>query len=191
MGDNPAKVIELPRLPLHAVTDGGASRGRGRPPKVDSRPGRDDLEYHAHALAQQALVVGNDELVRAASKRSQPREVLRIVIETLAADAATLAHVRDEFGRRGRQGEVAQITSRRAAILDKIASLTVEVANSGVEILDLHSEQVQRTFGMFVDEVSASAREVLGAHPALLDVFFNTLARRFEGWEERAEACLR
>lgn len=185
MRDPSAKAIELPRLPLHTI--GGTSRGRGRPQKVESRPGRDDLEYHAQILAERAQVLEADDIVRAAARGSEPREVLRLVVEALAADAALLAHARDEIAKRGR--DVAQITSRRAALLDRVASLTVEIERHSERVLDVKSEAMFVVYKLWVDDLKVVAREVL--RPEQFEVFFSRLEVRFADFEERAEALLR
>ncbi len=187
MSDPSAKVIELPRLPLHTVGHGGVTRGRGRPQKVEAKPGRDDLEYHAQVLVERAKVLDADEIVRAASNGCDAPRVLRLVVEALAGDAALLAHARDELSKRGR--DVAQITSRRAALLDRIASLVVEIDRHSERVLDVSSEAMFVVYKLWVDDLKLVAREVLSQEQ--IEVFFVKLEARFADFEDRAAAALR
>jgi hypothetical protein len=182
-------IIEL--LPLHLAPDHPGRRPRGRPQSVDPAPTQDALEYHAAVLRERQLVTDQDPLVDALRGRRSAADIVRRVVETLAHDAAVLGHVRDEMAKRGKNAEVAQATSRRAALLERVAALAVELGRLEASPIDPHCEPIQRAFGMLVQDFVDVARAVLSDQPALLDAYLEATARRIEGWEARIEAVLR
>lgn len=187
MASHDAEVIPL--LPLHLDPKSTGRRARGRPQSVEPAPVADSLRYHAEVLAERAAVVDADALVVAARRQGDPKEVLRLVIEMLSQDAAALAHVRNELAKRGKQTDVAQITSRRAAILDRVASLTIEVDKLGTQLLDVRSDAMMTVFELWVAELREVALDVLS--PEQLSVFFAKLEAKLQGFERRAEERLR
>lgn len=179
----------IPLLPYHLDPESTARRSRGRPQRLEPQPSKDDISYHAQVLAERARVVEADQIVKAASKGSNPKELLGLVVQALAADAALLGSVRDELSKRGRQTEVAQITSRRAALLDRVAALTIEIDRCTPGILDVRSEAFMKVFELWVDELKDVASEILTKEQ--FGVLFTRLEVQYAGFEERVEERLR
>ncbi len=187
MRDREVGAHVIPLLPLHAVADGGVHRPRGRPKKVETAPGRADLDYHAEVTRQRIEHVDADQLVRAVADRADGHVVLQRVAEALAREAAVLEHERLQIQVRGR--DVGQLVSRRVEVLRKLADIQVEIDRLGTSIIDPSSEGMQKLYRLFVNDVVGVAKELLPSE--LLDLFLNGLAQRFEDWEERAESILR
>lgn len=182
---NDAQVVPL--LPLHDVVDGGVSRSKGRPKKVEHRPTRADLDHHAQVASQQAEHVEADKIVCAVVERRDVREVLFEVSEALAKEAAVLEYQRRQLELRGR--DVGQLVSRRANILVELTRLQVRLRDLDSQVLDLRSEPMQRIYKEWIRTIAGVAEEVLP--PQQFDVFFNKLENRLQGWEDEIEARLR
>lgn len=174
-------------LPLYAVSDGAAQRGRGRPHKVEKRPEKDDLIYHQQISRQRAEAIDVDRVVRAVRDGKAPEEILGVVAEELAKEAAILDFDRQEAQKRGR--DTSQICSRRATLLAKLTELQRQLAQFRGELLDPWSPQFQKAVGVLVEDVLGAARGTLEG--AQLDTFLNRLEVVFADFEERVEAAVR
>ena len=172
-------------LPTHTV--GGGSRGRGRPVKVETKPTRADLDYHAEIAAQREEHVATDEVLQAVVGRRDPKDVLQKACEALAREAAVLEHHRKELEKRGR--DVGQIVSRRAKLLVQVTQLQLRMGELSPEIPDLTSPVMLRVFRAFLEKVSAVAASVLPSEQ--YDVFFNKLENELHGWDEEMANKLR
>ena len=177
----------LPLLPRHAAADGGAKRRRGRPPKIEPRPGMADLEYYSRLSEQKLRHIEADEVVKAVSDKTEAVEVLRRIKVAVAKEAASLEFQRLEVEKRGRDS--AQTSSRRIDALLKVANLELEMMRLQRAVIDPHSEQVQRLCQIWVEDLTAVARETLP--PEMYDVLMTRLETKTADWEERAEALLR
>jgi hypothetical protein len=186
--DKGTNVIQL-LPPLHTVADGGVSRSRGRPKRVERAPLLSDLDHHAAVSRQRLEHVAADEMVRAVSERVDARAILEKVAEALAREASVLEHERLQVQLRGR--DVGQLVSRRVEVLKKLADLQIEIQHLGVAVLDPYSAPIQKMFELWVGDVLGVAQDVLKDRPELLDLFMEALARKAEGFEDRAEAVLR
>jgi len=169
-------------VPLHAVNL-PVKRGPGRPRKVGKKPTTDDLIYHAEMMRQKEAFILKDELVKATSSRLETLETLQAVKSQIAREAAALLFARMELEKHGK--DTTQISSRRIASLREITSIEMEIKRLGVTIIDLKSERFQKIFTFFLTTVKDSAVEVMS--PELVDLLFNRLETKLEGWEEKAQ----
>ncbi len=178
--------VVLPLLvPTHTV--GGGSRGRGRPVKVETKPTRADLDYHAEIAAQREEHVATDEVLQAIVGRRDPKDVLQKACEALAREAAVLEHHRQELEKRGR--DVGQIVSRRAKLLVQITQLQVKMRELAPDVPDLTSPVMLKVFKAFLEKISTVAASVLP--PEQYDVFFNKLENELQGWDEEMAERIR
>jgi hypothetical protein len=56
-------------------------------------------------------------------------------------------------------------------------------------MIDLHSEPVQKIFGMFIGKLQEAAKAVLPQEQ--FDLLFNRLETELDGWEDEADSLLR
>ncbi len=180
-----AEVLTL--LPRHVAADGGAKRGRGRPPKLEAKPGMADLEYYARLSQQKLRHIEADEVVRAVERKTEAVEVLKRIKVAVAREASSIEFQRLELEKRGRDG--AQTSSRRIDALLRVANLELEMARLQRAVIDPWSEAVQRLAALWVEDLAAVARETLP--PEMYDVLMTRLETKTNDWEDRAEATLR
>ena len=69
-----------------------------------------------------------------------------------------------------------------------IAALEMRISEMGVQTIDLHGEQMQKVFGLFVEKIRETAKDTLPKEQ--FDLFFNRVSTALEGWEEEADALL-
>lgn len=184
-------------LPLHAApTVGGKSkggtvlkmeRGRGRPRKVERMPTTSDLEYHAKMTEVKATFITQDAVVQAAVKHADPMAMLQVIKTEVAKESAALHFQRIENEKFGK--DTAQVSTRRIDALKKIADIELEVKKLGGDVVDVHSEKMQRIFKFFIDTVRLILEENLP--PEQIDLVFNRLSTEFEGWQDKLSEVLR
>ncbi len=188
-------------LPIHAApysprsatsTPGGGEhlkvkRQRGRPRKVERMATTEDLEYHAKMVAEKAKFIDVDPVVLAARKHADPMAMLAVVKSEVATEQAALHFQRIENEKHGR--DTSQVSSRRIDALKKIADIELEIKKLGADVIDIHGEKFQLVFKLWIEAIREVAVEVLG--PEQVDLFFNRLQTKLEGWEDRASETLR
>lgn len=174
-------------IPLHEVP-GATKRRPGRPRKIAPQPSPSDLVYHAEMAKQQTQYVEGDSIVRATKERKDSMEVLHLTKERYARILAALEFRRIEDEKTGGKNS-AQILSREAAVLRDIATLEMRISDMGVQTIDLHGEQMQKVFKLFVEKIQDCAKDILPKEQ--FDLFFNRVSTALEGWEEEADALLR
>jgi len=183
--------IETPsnvhRLPLHTIADAkgniSVKRARGRPKTVSRKPDISDLEYHAEMSEEKRKFVDNDPVVIATSKpHHEALPMLRVIASEIAREQAALAFQRIENEKLGK--DTAQVSSRRVEALTKIANIELEMKKLGTDIIDFRSEKFAKVFQMWVESIREVAEEVMPAE--LIDLFFNRLSTKLEGWEDKA-----
>lgn len=187
------EVIESPRplavasgtvVPIHAATGNGIKRGPGRPKKINAKPTNDDLIYHAEMLRQKLAYINSDPLVKSSDARQEAVETLQLVKTEIARESAALAFQCTEESKYGK--DTSQMSSRRIAALREVANLELEIRRLGATMIDLKSERFQKIFAFFLETVRESASEVLS--PEQVDLLFNRLETKLDGWEEKAQA---
>ncbi len=174
-------------IPLHEVPGTTMKRRPGRPKKIAPQPSASDLVYHAEMAKQQTRYVEGDAIVRATKERKDSMEVLHLTKERYARILAALEFRRIEDEKTGGKNS-AQILSREAAVLRDIAALEMRISEMGVQTIDLHGEQMQKVFGLFVEKIRETAKDTLPKEQ--FDLFFNRVSTALEGWEEEADALL-
>lgn len=180
-------------LPLHDVgpfesETGVVKRGPGRPRKIEKRPTRQDLEYHAKMSIERRKFVDTDPLVNLIE--GNPADTLallhRIKID-VAREAAELQFDRMESQKYGR--DTSAISVKRVKALEEIARIELKLRQVDQESINLRSEKMQKIFTMWVEIMREVAIEVLP--PELLDLFFNRFATEMTDWEDKAQNSLR
>ena len=180
-------------LPLHDIgpfegETGIVKRGPGRPRKIEKRPGRSDLEYHALMAAERQKFIDTDPLVSLIE--GNPHDTLallhRIKLD-VAREAATLHFQRIESEKYGK--DTSAISIKRVKALEEIAKIELKLRQVDQDSINLHSEKMQKIFSIWVEKMREVALELLS--PELLDMFFNRFATEMQNWEEEAQNNLR
>ena len=180
-------------LPLHDVgpfeeETGIVKRGPGRPRRVEKRPGRLDLEYHAKMAVERQKFIDTDPLVSLID--GNPNDTLallqRIKLD-VAREAAVLQFQRIEAEKYGK--DTSAISMKRVKALEEIAKIELKLRQVDQDSINLHGEKMQKIFTMWVEVMREVALEVLP--PELLDMFFNRFATEMQDWEEKAQNNLR
>ena len=184
-------VVQL--LPVHAAPHGPdrhplkMQRRAGRPRKVERAPTTSDLEYHAAMVEEKAKFIDNDPVVNASQKHTDPLSMLAYIRTEVAKESSALHFQRLENEKHGK--DTSQISTRRIDALKKIADIELELKKLGADVIDVHSEKFQLIFSIWIQIIREIAEDTMSAEQ--LDLFFNRLTTKMEGWEERAEEVLR
>ena len=179
-------------LPVHAAprvggkskggTDLQVKRGRGRPRNVERMATTSDLEYHAEMSDAKQQFINDDPVVIAATKGKVEANILLKLIRTeIAKEAAALHFQRIESEKFGK--DTSQTSTRRIDALTKIANIELEIRKLGPSSIDPSSEEFQKVFASWIEAIRDVAAETLS--PEQVDLFFNRLTSKLEGWEER------
>lgn len=180
-------------LPLHDVgpfegETGIVKRGPGRPRKIEKRPGRLDLEYHAKMAVERQKFVDTDPLVGLIeSNPSDTLALLHRVKLDVAREAASLQFQRIECEKYGKDSSA--ISIKRVKALEEIAKIELKLRQVDQDSINLHSEKMQKIFAMWIEIMREVALEILP--PELLAMFFNRFATEMQDWEEKAQNNLR
>ena len=180
-------------LPLHDVgpfegETGIVRRGPGRPRKIERRPGRADLEYHARMAAERQKFIDTDPLVNLIDGNpSDTLALLHRIKLDVAREAATLHFQRIESEKYGK--DTSAISIKRVKALEEIAKIELKLRQVDQDSINLHSEKMQKIFSIWVEKMREVALELLS--PELLDMFFNRFATEMQNWEEEAQNSLR
>lgn len=180
-------------LPLHDVgpfegETGIVRRGPGRPRKIEKRPGRLDLEYHAQISVERQKFIDTDPLVNLiAGSPSDTLALLHRVKLDVAREAAALHFQRMESEKYGK--DTSAISIKRVKALEEIAKIELKLRQVDQDSINLHSEKMQKLFMMWLENMQRVAMEVLPAE--LSSMFFNRFATEMENWEEKAQNNLR
>lgn len=179
-------------LPVHAApTLGGAGkqgnalkveRQRGRPRKVERMPTTSDLQYHDQMAAEKERFIASDPVVIATTKgKAEAAGLLKIIRSEIAKEAAALQFQRMENEKFGK--DTAQTSTRRIDALTKIANIELEIKKLGPGAIDPYSEDMQKILSMWIDAIKEVCSEMLT--PEQIDLFFNRIMSKLDGWEER------
>ena len=183
----------LASLPLHDLgpfeaETGIVKRGPGRPKKIEKKPTRADLEYHAKMVIEKQKFVDSDPLV--ALIESNPHDTLALLhrIKLDVAREASILHFQriesDKYGR-----DTSAISIRRIKALEDIAKIELKLREVDQDSINLHSEKLQNVLKLWAETMRDVAQEVLPAELATL--FLNRLATAMDNWEEKAQNVLR
>jgi hypothetical protein len=180
-------------LPLSSATGSyaksalGKSRVVRRNGKTVVLPTVDDLKYNAEMQAAELRFVEEDEVVKAARNRANPAEMFRLLLIQAAQNAASLTFQRIEQQKRGE--DTSGLINRHNKALKEVASLQAELRELGQQTLDPRSENFQRVFHLWVENLKVVVQEILT--PEQANLFYNKLTTVMENWEEQAESVLR
>jgi hypothetical protein len=180
-------------LPLHDIgpfegKTGIVKRGPGRPRKIERRPGRDDLEYHALMAVERQKFIDTDPLVTLIEGNpSDTLALLHRVKLDVAREAATLHFQRIESEKYGK--DTSAISIKRVKALEEIAKIELKLRQVDQDSINLHSEKMQKIFSIWVEKMREVALELLS--PELFDMFFNRFATEMSNWEDEAQNNLR
>jgi len=178
-------------LPVHAApTVGGKAKGgttlkverqRGRPRKVERMPTTSDLEYHDEIASEKQKFIDQDPVVIAATKgKVEATHLLKLIRTEIAKEAAALQFQRMENEKFGK--DTSQTSTRRIDALTKVANIELEIKKLGPSSIDPHSEEMQKILALWVDAIRDVAAETLV--PEQVDLFFNRLMTKLEGWQD-------
>ncbi len=186
--DSPMQLKVATIIPLHDAT-GSVKRGRGRPRKINPKPTPDDLAYHAEMQRHQVEFVQQDEVLAAVSDRRGSAEVLHLLKQKIARDAAVLDFHRMELQKYGKTEEASAVAKKHIAALKEIAQLELQIRALNDQIIDLRGEKFQKIFSMMVAKFRDVAKETLNQEH--FDLLFVRLENALENWEDEAEGLIR
>lgn len=149
----------------------------------------EQLAYQAEVDKLREEFVARDPLVRTlAQGQADPVSILKSIRAEIAREQAEMHFQRLEAEKRGGSKD-AKSSKNRIDALIKIANIEVEIRKLGSEGIDLKSERFQRVFELWVEAIKEVAVELFT--PEQVDLFFNRLGTKLDGWEDRAEENLR
>lgn len=174
-------------MPLHAVK---IKRGPGRPRKVERKPTVEDLQYHASIAESRRVWIESHPLVMGnkAPEGNSAIDKLKLIKFQIAREVATLEFNRIELEKRG--VDTTPVSSRIIAGTSKIADIELEIKKLGHTVIDPSSTEVQNIFKMWLSNMTEVASDLVreGAMTTqTMDLFFNKLSAKMEGWEDRIE----
>lgn len=185
-------------LPVHAApTMGGkgkqgdaykVERQRGRPRKVERMPTTSDLQYHDLMAQEKEKFIASDPVVIATTKgKAEATGLLKILQTEIAKEAAALQFQRMENEKFGK--DTAQTSTRRIDALTKVANIALEIKKLGPGTIDPYGEDMQKILALWVDAIKEVCSETLSSEQ--VDLFFNRLMSKLEGWEEKVANAAR
>ena len=180
------KIIKL--MPIHSVPGANVSRRVGRPRQITRKPGQSDLDYHQALTEEKVEFVENDPVVKAITMRSDAVDMLRVIKQEVAKEAAALHFQRIENEKYGK--DTAQVSTRRIDALTKIANIELEIKKMGADVINLKSEKFQKVFALLIGHFRDMCIEI-GMAQEQIDLLFNRLSTELDGWEDRAADLVR
>jgi hypothetical protein len=168
-------------IPLRLLPTQMSTKARGRK-LVSKLPVLRDSDYHLRASAAKSKFVDEDRVVTAARNRAESAQILHLIKEQIACEAAAIHFQRIENEKNGK--DTAQTSSRRISALTNIAHIELEIKKLGADLIDLRGERFQKVFKLWIEIIRGVAAETLP--PEQIDLFFNRLSTAMEGWEDTA-----
>lgn len=174
-------------VPIHDV--GKIKRRPGRPKKVEKMPTSDDLKYHAQVAVERQNFVDNHPLVVHNQPKGQGHtaaDKLNQLKYHIARETAVLEFNRVEMEKRG--VDTTQTSTRIIASMKQIADIELEVKKLGHTVIDPNSDEVQRIFKFWLEQLSAVVNELVdedAMDSQTVDLFFNKFSSVMEGWEDK------
>ena len=169
-------------VPFSTVSPLGKPRGRSLKPPLSKREngGEDPLETQR----RRDEFVASSDLVKAVEQRKDAADMLHNIKMELAKEAARLKFMQSESESRG-DTDTSAISLRRIKTLREIVNIEASISRMGVNSIDLKGEKFQKIFVFFLQCIREAAVEILD--PEQVDLLFNRIETRLEGWEERAQ----
>lgn len=128
----------------------------------------------------------DDDICIAIKEDEVPDTVLKVVLQGLAEEQASLRCLRKKKGKEDK--DTSFISLKRGTLLKYMSEtlLQRQALTGGSGELDLRGPKFREIFKMFLEIISDTFDEV--KIPAeYREMFFHALSRNLEGWEERAE----
>jgi hypothetical protein len=183
--------MAIPSEPPSNVRDLAAIRVAYRAPKErrEAREAIANLAYQADVAEARRDHVAKDPLVRAVGlNNADSVDVLKAVRAEIAREQAEMHFQRLEAEKRG-IGRDPKLSKTRIDALVKIAQIESEIRKFGAEALDFKSPKFQKVFALWVEAIKEVAVELFT--PEQVDLFFNRLGTKLDGWEDRVSDTLR
>jgi len=178
-----AKILPVAAVvPVHDAT-GPIKRGRGRPRVINPKPTVDDLAYHAEMQVRRAEFIDSDPIVSSIQGNRESAERLQKLQLEIAREAASLHFSRIDIEKYGKDST--QVSSRRIAALKDVASIELEIKKLGQASIDVRGERFQKVFRFLTEIFTEAASEVLDSEQ--MDLLFNRLGTKMDGWEDRVQ----
>jgi predicted RNA-binding protein len=142
------------------------------------------------AVTVPAVEMVDDRIITAVRQEESEDVVLHAVIYGLAEEQNSLQRLREKKDREGK--DTSHISLKRGQLLKYMSETLLQkraIAGASEEI-DLRGPKFREIFKMFLETISDSFDEVK-IPVEYKEMFFTSLARNLEGWEERAEKIAR
>jgi hypothetical protein len=132
--------------------------------------------------------VENDPLVDAVRNETSTANILNVLMEEMAEEAAFIKAWRNENW--DGQVDMSEATSKRIKMLKDLVDTLVEKEKlkkeKNVGKIDFHGDNFQRVLKYFLEVIQRTFKKV--AVPSQFeDIFFTQLAKEFDGFEKAAE----
>lgn len=173
--------------PLHMIA---VKRGPGRPRKVEKQPTHSDLIYHATIAEERRKYVEDHCLVKQnpAPEGHSAIDKLKLVKAQIAKEVATLEFNRIELEKRGIDST--PVSRAIVSSASKIAEIELEIKKLGHTVIDPHSTEVQNILKFWLTSMRDVTTELIregSLTTQTMDLLFNKLSAKMEGWEDRIE----
>lgn len=134
--------------------------------------------------------VQDDEIMLSIKDDDSPNEVLKACLYGLGEEQNALKRLREDKAKEGK--DTSHISIKRGTLLKYMTDALIQkqsIAGPSGEI-DLRGPKFREVFKMFIEIISNTFDEV-HIPPEYKELFFTTLSKNFEGWEERAEKIVK
>jgi len=156
----------------------------GRPARVELPPASDEV---GEVCRQKKEAIRDDDL-RGKLARDPNQDVLPVIMQGIAEEAASLKFEREEAERQGEQ--TAMISSRRVRALTALGDAWVKRMERTATI-DLEGDQFKLLF-RFVLETFRAVLEDSGVRPELVETIFTRMGEKLDdAWKAEARAKMR
>lgn len=142
------------------------------------------------AQASQAVELIDDEICLALREDEVPDTILKAVLWGLAEEQASLRNLRQK--KTNENKDTSYISLKRGTLLKYMSEtlLQKQALSGATSELDLRGPKFREVFKMFLEVISSTFDEV--KIPAeYKEMFFHSLSRNLDGWEDRAERLVK
>lgn len=128
----------------------------------------------------------DDEICTAIKEDEVPDVVLKVVLQGLAEEQASLKNLRKKRSKDGK--DTSFISLKRGTLLKYMSETLIQrqALTGGTGDIDLRGPKFREVFKMFLEIINDTFDEVK-IPSEYKEMFFHALSRNLEGWEERAE----
>lgn len=142
------------------------------------------------AVVVPAQEVEQDIILTAVKEEESPDKILNAVMYGLAEEQEALKKLRKHKDEEHK--DTSHISLKRGTLLKYMSETVIQrqaLVGAGGDV-DLRGPKFRQILGMFLDCISDSFDEAKIPNE-YKDMFFTTLSRNFEGWENKAEKILK